>query len=103
MEAADALHNLWLGCAKDALGSVFMDIAEFHPAFFGATAWDEALSQLLATLHVCYRQVGLECSAIDEISLTKLGVESAKFSFFTGSWAHTQVMNAAAIKRSLLG
>ena len=81
MEAADTLHNLWLGCAKDALGSVFMDIAEFHPAFFGATAWDEALSQLLATLHVWCRQVGLECSAIDEISLTKLGVESAKFSF----------------------
>ena len=38
MEASDTLHNLWLGCAKDALGSVFLDVAEFHEAFSEATS-----------------------------------------------------------------
>ena len=91
MEASDTLHNLWLGCAKDALGSVFLDVAEFHEAFSEATSWDEALSQVLGALHDWCRQVGLECSAVDELSLQKLGVESVSYSFPQGlgkAWAN---------------
>ena len=35
MEAADTLHNLWLGPCKDAVEAILLHIVEYHPDFAG--------------------------------------------------------------------
>ena len=67
MEAADTLHNLWLGCARDACGSILMDIVEFD-ARFHDTSWDAALASLTTVMHDWCTSVGLPRSVIDELS-----------------------------------
>ena len=91
MEAADQLHNLWIGCAKDSLASVFCDIIEYHPMFRGSESWDEALAQLCTLLHDYCDRSGLEKAVIDEISLTKLSIKSITYDFpaaFSKGWAN---------------
>ena len=49
-EAADTLHNLWMGPVKDSLGSILMEICEHHPMFQGCPSVNEALQALASGL-----------------------------------------------------
>eukprot|EP00439_Symbiodinium_sp_Y106_P003063 s9534_g1.t1 len=104
MEAADQLHNLWIGCAKDSLASVFCDIIEYHPMFRGSESWDEALAQLCTLLHDYCDRSGLEKAVIDEISLTKLSIKSITYDFpaaFSKGWAN-RVGTAFALEKAVI-
>ncbi|CAE7245702.1 unnamed protein product [Symbiodinium sp. CCMP2592] len=71
MEQADTLHNLWLGPAKDTLGSVLMDIVEFHPEFRDLP-WEEGLQALCSRMHDWFSENNLDRSCIDELSHSDL-------------------------------
>ena len=45
MEASDILQTLWPGCARDAMGSVLLDIAAHHPAVAHAGSYDFCLGK----------------------------------------------------------
>ena len=81
MEASDTLHNVWIGCAKDAAGSLLMDVAEFHEKFSAAESWDEALAMVCSELHQYCKDCRLDASAVDKLSLTTLHVKSVTFDF----------------------
>ena len=66
MEQADTLHNLWLGPGKDTLGSLFMDVVQYH-ADFRDDSWESGLQALCMRLHDWCAEVGLDRSCIDEL------------------------------------
>lgn len=84
MAASDTLHSLWLGGAKDAVGSILLDVVEFHDSFAACTEYDEALQNLCAMFHEWCTEKGLERSVVDELSLTKLSVTTITFDFPIG-------------------
>ena len=68
MEGADAMHCLWLGSAKDTVGSALMMIAEHDPRCIDADSWDGALALLLGYMQDFLVSRGLDRCTIDEIS-----------------------------------
>lgn len=46
MEWADVLHVVWCGVARDAVGSLLMDVAEFGVAHHHGESWDQRLQYL---------------------------------------------------------
>ena len=68
MEAADTLHNLWLGPAKDTLGSVIMEICEHHPALADFASFSEALQALASEFHRWCARNQMDPSTVDEFS-----------------------------------
>ncbi|CAE7940295.1 unnamed protein product [Symbiodinium necroappetens] len=90
MEQADTLHNLWLGPAKDTLGSLFLDVVQFHPQFTGLS-WEDGLQALCLRLHDWLSEASLDRSCIDELSLSKLSVDALRFDFpqaFSKAWSN---------------
>ena len=84
MAASDTLYALGLGAAKDAVGSILVDTVEYHDDFAARTSYDEVLQSLCAMHHEWCAKTGLERSAVDELSLTKLSVSSMSFDFPSG-------------------
>ena len=70
MEAADLLHVLWLGAARDSIGSVLMEIVDFDPRFQLSGTYDEALAQVLAMVHDFCEAHGIDKSTVDELSFS---------------------------------
>ena len=68
MEGADAMHCLWLGSAKDTVGSALMMIAEHDPRCSDADSWDGALALLLGHMQDFLAARSLDRCTIDEIS-----------------------------------
>eukprot|EP00439_Symbiodinium_sp_Y106_P026722 s7876_g3.t1 len=77
MEQADTLHNLWLGPGKDTLGSLFMDVVQYHPGFRDDT-WESGLQALCMRLH----DWCAEDTLVDELKVPA-----------TCAWAVSQVGN----------
>ena len=72
MEQSDVLRNLWLGSAKDAVGSILCDIVQYHPELAECTSWEDGLNAVCALFHdFCFRH-NLDKSAIDEMSFLDL-------------------------------
>ncbi|CAE7581449.1 unnamed protein product, partial [Symbiodinium necroappetens] len=84
MEAADLLHVLWLGAARDSIGSVIMEIVTFDPRFQQSETFDGALAQVLTMVHDFCEAHGIDKSTIDELSLTKLHVDSVQYDYPLG-------------------
>ena len=84
MEAADTLHNCWMGPVKDCVASILMDIAQFDPRYTAYSVWDDALMAILHNFHAFCENHGLDKSVLDEISLVKLGVQALQFDFPSG-------------------
>ena len=61
------LHTVWLGCARDCIASVIMDIVTFDPRFSGEVSYDNALASLLTMFHDFCREKKLDGSVIDEL------------------------------------
>lgn len=68
MEVPDLLHTVWTGVAKDAVGSLMMDLAEFGPAFIQFETWDERLQAVTLSARDWCRQHRLTPSLIDDFS-----------------------------------
>ncbi|CAE7273658.1 unnamed protein product, partial [Symbiodinium sp. CCMP2456] len=89
MEAADVLHTVWLGCARDSIASVLMDIVSFDPRFSGEATYDNSLASLLTMFHDWCREKKIDGSAIDELSLSKLHIDALNFDYpIAGSKAY---------------
>ncbi|CAE7428498.1 unnamed protein product, partial [Symbiodinium sp. KB8] len=84
MEAADLLHVLWLGAARDSIGSVIMEIVTFDPRFQQSETFDGALAQVLTMVHDFCEAHAIDKSTIDELSLTKLHVDSVQYDYPLG-------------------
>ncbi|CAE7831362.1 Cpr [Symbiodinium necroappetens] len=67
-EMADLLHAVWIGTARDAVGSLLLDLAEFHPQCQSMTTWDERLKLLHAEILTFCCENGIRQSTIEEIS-----------------------------------
>ena len=67
-ESADLLHCFWLGTARDATGSLLMDLAENHPGATHLTTWDARLEVILCEFHAWCRQHSVRPSTIEELS-----------------------------------
>ena len=70
MEAADLLHVLWLGAARDSIGSVIMEIVTFDPRFQQSETFDGALAQVLTMVHDFCEAHAIDKSTIDELSFS---------------------------------
>ena len=68
METADLLHVLWLGAARDSIGSVLMEIVDWGPRFQQSGSYDVALAQVLTLVHDFCDNHGIDKSTIDELS-----------------------------------
>ena len=70
MESADLLHVLWLGAARDSIGSVLMEIVTWDPRFQQSGSYDVALAQVLTLVHDFCDTHGIDKSTIDELSFS---------------------------------
>ena len=77
MECADLLHTVWIGCAKDLVGSVLLDVVQYDPRLASAESWDAGLAALLSLFHSWCETRKLDKSLVEELSLVKLGVTNA--------------------------
>ena len=68
MEVPDLLHTVWLGVAKDAIGSLLLDICEFGANFQSFDTWDEHLQAVTISAREWCRQRQLAPSMIDDFS-----------------------------------
>ena len=68
MELPDLLHSLWIGCARDAIGSLLMDMAEFIGSFQHHDTWDERLQALTLDARQWCRQHKFPPSLVDDFS-----------------------------------
>ncbi|CAK9057732.1 unnamed protein product, partial [Durusdinium trenchii] len=84
MEVPDLLHTVWTGVAKDAVGSLMMDLAEFGPAFIQFETWDERLQAVTLSARDWCRQHRLTPSLIDDFSLVKLSVSAISLDYPSG-------------------
>ena len=84
MEQSDLLHNLWLGAARDAVGSMLMEVVQRHEMFVETSSFNEALAVLCACIPDWCSKNNVERSVIDELSLTKLSVESLYLDYPSG-------------------
>ena len=69
MEQADLLHNLWLGCARDSIGSTLLDIITFDPRFSAAGTYDNALGVVVTMVEEWCQRHKLDKSVVDELSI----------------------------------
>ena len=84
MEAADTLHNCWMGPVKECVASILMDIAQFDPRYTAYSVWDDALMAILHNFHAFCENHGLDKPVLGEISLVKLGAQALQFDFPSG-------------------
>ncbi|CAE7238466.1 unnamed protein product, partial [Symbiodinium necroappetens] len=85
MECADLLHTVWVGCAKDLVGSVLLDVVQYDPRLANSDSWDSGLAALLSLFHSWCETRKLDKSLVEELSLVKLGVTNAvQFDFPKG-------------------
>ena len=68
-ECADLLHALWLGTARDCVGSIIMDVVEKWPALQHLPTWDERLEALTGDVHRWCVQQGIRPSTIEPLSI----------------------------------
>ncbi|CAE7495590.1 unnamed protein product, partial [Symbiodinium natans] len=64
-EMADLLHSLWTGTARDAVGSLLMELARYHPQATAYATWDERLSLVYEEFTDFCRRHGLRPSSVD--------------------------------------
>ena len=67
-ECADLLHAVWIGTTRDAVGSLLLDLAEWHPGAQALTTWDERLKLLHAELLDFCGEHGIRASTVEELS-----------------------------------
>ena len=67
-ECADLLHAVWIGTAKDAVGSLLFDLAEWHPEAQSLDTWDERLKLLHAELLDFCVENKIRTSTVEELS-----------------------------------
>lgn len=67
MEGPDLLHMVWTGTARDAIGSLIMEMAEFAPLSQHET-WDERLQAVAVDAREWCRRHKLAPSLIDDMS-----------------------------------
>ena len=67
MEVPDILHSVWIGAARDAIGSLMMDLAEFSPDLQFET-WDERLQALTLDAREWCRQHKFAPSLVEDFS-----------------------------------
>ena len=68
-ECADLLHALWLGTARDCVGSIIMDFVEKWLALQHLPTWDERLEALTGDVHRWCVQQGIRPSTIETLSI----------------------------------
>ena len=67
-EKADLLHAFFLGTARDAVGSLLMDMAEFWEACSELPTWNERLAFICADFQAWASANGVRPSTVDELS-----------------------------------
>ena len=72
-EFADILHVVWCGIARDATGSLLMDLAEFGVPNIG-TSWDEKLAYLHGECVKWCRDNRIRPSTVEQFSYLMLRV-----------------------------
>lgn len=70
-EFADILHVVWCGVARDATGSLLMDLAE-HAVPNVGTSWDEKLAYLHSQCVKWCRDHRIRSSTVEEFSYLML-------------------------------
>ena len=95
MEQSDLLRNLWLGAARDAVGSMLMEVVQRHEMFVETSSLNEAPAVLCTCLHDWCSKNNVERSVIDELSLTKLSVESLYLDYVAAAFVSDFLAGAA--------
>ena len=67
-ECADLLHALWLGTARDAVGSHLIEYARWLPELESYSTWDERLNIVHLDFIAWRREHGLRGSIVEEMS-----------------------------------
>ena len=66
MESVDLLHTVWIGVARDAIGSFLMDLAEHSPCTQDLASWDERLLWVSNDARSWLKRRKLASSLVDE-------------------------------------
>ena len=83
MEHADLLRALYLGAAKDCVGSVMLDVVQYDERFAEISSLEEGLQALCSLFHSWAEENHMDKSIIDEIRTL-----SAEFAFSMKGFLH---------------
>ena len=67
-EYADYLHAVWLGVARDLVGSVLLDLVEQDPSYENGITYDQRLALLHSEIQIWCRENHIRPSTVEDLS-----------------------------------